>query len=659
MKNNFSEFKKDISIKDNELFLNFAATAPLTHETIKVLQKTLEKMQYPLGQYIYEAINDLEFARRDFAQLVNAHPKEIAFTQNTSTALSTIALGISWQAGDRILVPGNEFPSNYYPWLNLKNKGVICETFTPVKNEPIVETLKKLDLKRVKLISISAVSYETGRLYELEDFAKFCRSFGIYSCIDAIQAIGATPFDVKKIDMDFMASGAQKWLLGPVGCGMIYVKSSLLEKMHVPYVGWTSVKYPEYLDLKELEFSDEMTRFEPGLPGYLSILGMHTSLKRLNQIGYDRIFNQISYNTQYLKDHLTAMKLELLLGEHDKSAAIVSFKAPINLHARDIQELFDQEKVKVTARADYVRVSPHFFNDEADLDRLLNSVHKIFNRPKAHLVSTLRPPDIENRTSSKKILITGASGAIGKSIAKIFLEKGHELILISKTEKTAHKLKTELEEQFPKIKNEYLYADFSNQNDWNSFMEVLEKNYSKNLYALINCAGVATPGLFHQESIISLQDQLKVNFSAPMELMYIFINKLRTPDALGILTIVSSTGRCGSPVISAYSSSQAALWTLSESLSREYSDQNLTFTTFVSPALHSPFQKTVGRIALRYFRASGKFDYDTPENIAILAADCFLGKKSFYLSPLSRAKILLNAIWPEKMNQMILKLWRK
>jgi selenocysteine lyase/cysteine desulfurase/short-subunit dehydrogenase len=654
MENKIKIFKSNIERKENELFLNFAATAPLHRQTILTMKEAVDKMQYPLGQYIYNALNELEFTRRDFAELINAHPKEIAFVQNTSTALSMIALGLDWKPGDKILVPNNEFPSNYYPWLNLKKKGVICENFTPKKNESITDTLKKIDLTNVKLISISAVSYETGILYDLEGFTKFCKERNIYSCLDAIQAIGAVPIDVKKNDVDFMASGAQKWLLGPIGCGMLFVKAIHLEKMNVPFVGWTSVEYPEYLDLKDLTFSNEMTRFEPGLPGHLPILGTHTALKLLNEVGFKNIYAQIAKNTKYLTENLKSMNLELLLGDNDLSAGIISFSSPLKIHARDLQALFEKEKIKVTTRNNYIRVAPHFINDESDLNRFLETSEKIFNK-KPRIVKNISLP-LPDLTKNEKniIIVTGASGAIGKTMTKELSTKGFKLILVTKTTESMEKLKND----FPNNDFLFMSCDFNDQNQIETFSILLKTQYQNKIYAYINCAGIAPAGPFHEEELSSWKETTQVNSTAPMELMYLFLNHLKSPNALGVLNFVSSTGRCGSPILSAYSASQAALWTLTESLSREYADKNLVFTTFVSPALHSPMQKRIGRIAIRYFRVTGSFDYSTPEYIVPKALSYFLKRRSYFLSPLNRTKILLNSIWPEKISSMIKKVWR-
>jgi selenocysteine lyase/cysteine desulfurase/short-subunit dehydrogenase len=660
------QYREGLGFLEDGLFLNYAATAPLTQTVISEIQSATEQMKKPLGQYFYQALNQLEFARRQIGELIHASPKELAFTQNTSTAISTIALSIAWKPGDKVLVAANEFPSNYYPWVNLKNQGVLCETFQPLPNVSILETLQKRDLKNVRLISLSAVSYETGRLHEIEALASFCRDRGILSCIDAIQAIGAVPFDLKALDVDFMATGAQKWLMGPVGCGLIYAKAQHLESLHVPYVGWTSLKYPEYMELGPLEFSPEMTRFEPGLPNYLSIVGLAHSLKELKAVGMDTIFAKVRANTLHVQKNLRAMGLQLLTEAQDQTAGITSFRLPKGYDPRKAHEAYAHRKVFITARGDYVRVAPHFFNEVPELEHFLEvteDLMKVYRPQKisfetSGLLGAASVP-VSTLSANEKVLITGASGGLAPEVARAFLTRGMSVHLLGRTQESVKAIANTLSVEFPKTKITYDAADFSSATELAGlFARLSEPSQVSTFSALVNCASVADAGLFHEESIETARKALQVNVLAPIELMHLFLKSLKSEKALGILNIVSSTGRCGSPLLATYSASHAAIWTFSETLSREWADTGLTITTYVAPAMHSPLQKRLGRVALRYFKMSGTFDYEVPDKVAAEAVDCLFKKKSYYLSPASRVKILMNSWIPELVSSKIKKAWR-
>ncbi len=651
-------YRADLDCLKNGLFLNFAATAPLSRTVIEKLKTEVEEMKAPLGQRFYQCLNNLEHARRGFAELIGAKGCEIAFTQNTSSAISTIALSIQWSPGDKVLVADNEFPSNYYPWVNLKHQGVICEKFSPERNIPIVETLKKTDLTGVKLISLSAVSYQTGRLYELADFVNFCRDNGIYSCLDSIQAIGSVPFDVREIGMDFACSGAQKWLMGPVGCGLIYVREALLEKLHVPYVGWTSTEYPENFELGDLTFSPEMTRFEPGLPNYLAVMGMHHSLMQLKSLGWSNIFSAIGENTRYLQNGLTGLGFELLTGDRDLTAGIVSFIFPEGFDHRTVEEAYAKKKIKITTRDNYVRVSPQFFNMQSELDIFLQSTQEIFRKTKSVQVTMTtkireNPPAI----SVNKILIAGAGGHLGQALTWALARRGFSLHLVDKNQSALKQLAQDISAQFsaPEIET----VDFSVSSEVEKFFDRLKTNGASKYAGLVNCAGIVETSLFEELKSQDIAEMLKINIEFPTHLLHLFLTELRAPKALGVLNVVSSTGRCGSPLLAVYGATHAALWTLGESLAREYSDQDLAITTFVAPAMHSPMQKRMGRISLRFVRMSGVFPFALAENVAEDAVEGFLLRKNVHVAKANRLKIAINSLLPSVIDKKIRAVWRK
>ena len=212
----------------------------------------------------------------------------------------------------------------------------------------------------MRLISISAVSYATGRQYELKDIANFCRERNILICYDAIQALGTIPIDVSDIQPDFIASGAQKWLLGSVGGGFIYARKEWLDQLTVPLVGWASVKYAEDFSLKQLDFANEMSRFEPGLPNILPIAALDQSLQDLAQIGWEAIYARIKTNTDYLSQALSHANIKTL-AQQDQRAGITSFIIPPHLDINFLQKEFAKRKIHITQRENYIRVSPHFY----------------------------------------------------------------------------------------------------------------------------------------------------------------------------------------------------------------------------------------------------------------------------------------------------------
>lgn len=657
-------YRERLEINEKLLYLNYAATAPVTRTTVNKLISEVELLTQPLGTHFYDTLNDIENARRLLATLMGINPKHLAFTLNTSMAISMLALSVRLKPGDVVLVPDNEFPSNYFPWLNLRNKGVICKTFTPNPAISLAEDLKQQDLSNVKLISISAVSYETGRLYELEEFVSFCRENQILSCLDAIQAIGCIPFDLGKIDPDFMCSAAQKWIMGPVGCGFLYAKPELLENLDVPYVGWTSHRFPETMALDSLEFPDEMTRFEPGLPNYLPIIGTAASLVELNSIGWDTIYNGVQNNTMYLRDSLTSAGFRLLVEDVDRVAGITSFYLPEGASSRLTGEEYDKRSIKVTARNGYVRVSPHFFNEKKELDSFLNATEAIFKTQRTVSTPTVRSIERSNRvepvnSDSRKIMLLGAAGNLGSRLANLLAADAHPLYLVSRDAEKLSALANDLRAKHDGLNIQTRAVDFSDNDAVNEFIQHLRSEGAGQYHALINSCGEFYADLFHLLPDDNLGQSLKVNVEVPGRLIHLFLNTLCSPQAHGVMNIISSTGRCGSPLLANYGASNAALWTLGETLSREWVDTDLSVTSFVAPAMHSPLQKLMGRTALRYFRIAGGFDYEEPDEVAQEALKVFWQSKAVHVAKPSRKKLWTNALFPAIVSKRMRQAWRK
>lgn len=635
-------------ITRHDIYLNHAATAPIAQASITRMQAMAAEMERPLSEHFYRWLGVMEDTRRRLALLINAHPGEIAFCQNTSTGLSLIANAIPFQPGDKVLIPSNEFPSNRYIWQSLQHKGVTAEFFEVRTGVPIVDTLRQLSLQNVRLLSISAVSYLTGRLYELKEIAAFCREQGILSCFDTIQALGTVPFDVQIIQPDFIASGGQKWLLGSVGAGFIYARAEWLAQLQVPLVGWTSVQYPENFQLKELEFTQEMTRFEPGLPNILPIAALNQSLSDLALIGWENIYANIQQHTHYLSAALQTENIQPL-AYPDAYAGIVAFELPQADKLETVVQALQKKRIHVTQRGQYIRVSPHFYNTQAELDDFLN-ILSIHARP-----SIIHSSPVPPRTTPTYILISGATGHVGSAFARDLAGKGYHLMLLGRDNQKLSALQQELQHKYA-VTVLTSSIDLQDPAAVQACIQALAARPER-YHVLINAAGIAEADTFLHLSLSSMQQMLQINCVAAFQLMQAFLTQLQAPQALGILNIVAATGRCGWPLLSGYAASQAALWSLSEVLARELCHHpHLAVTTYVAPPMHSPLQKRLGRIALRYFKLKGDFPYAQSTQVVQEAWQAFEKKTPLYVAKYHRVVLWLNTLFPSIIWKRIKKL---
>ncbi|HVV67614.1 MAG TPA: aminotransferase class V-fold PLP-dependent enzyme [Gammaproteobacteria bacterium] len=649
---NLNKIRSNYPITQRDIFLNHAATSPVSHAVITRIKTLTDEMQRPLSEHFYNWLGIVEETRRMLADLINAQPTEIAFCQSTSMALNIIAHALPLRPGDKVIVPSNEFPSNIYVWQNLRQRGIEFEFFEVLPGVPVVETLRNINLHRVRLISISAVSFLTGRLYELKSIVDFCHERDIYICYDAIQAIGAIPFDVQHSGVDFVASGGQKWLLGSVGAGFFYVRKALLETLNVPYVGWTSVKYPEDFSLKELDLATDITRFEAGLPNILPIAGLNQSLRDLTAIGLEHIFTRIKENTTYLTTALNEQGINTL-AQQDLCSGIVSFNIPPHLDLEYFNKYLLQHNIHITQRNDYIRLSPHFYNTEQDLQQLLAGL-------KIAYVKKL-PTDRESKNiasvsvnQDKRILLIGANGILGKALARELAQQGFGITLVGRDQPQLAELAAGLQSAGSGHIS-YETVDFTAPEMFANFLARLRAAGIK-YHALIHCAGVVHAAPFTALSKDDFNEMFRVNCLAAFQLMQLFINELAAENSWGILNIVSPTGRCGYPLLSAYAATNAALWTLTEAIARE--EEKVPVMLFVAPAMHSRMQKRIGRVLLRYFKLSGTFDYAQPLAVAREILKILPKGKPLVISKKNRKMLLLNAICPGLINRRIRKIWK-
>ncbi|MBK7091297.1 MAG: aminotransferase class V-fold PLP-dependent enzyme [bacterium] len=277
---------------DQKTFFNNASYAPV----LKVVKQAIDDyiggvMNLNVGDV--EAKTHLANIRRDAAAIIGAHSDEIEFAINTSSGLNLAVLGLDWEAGDEVLIPDNEFPSVPYPYRALEDRGVVIKYIpTPNRNFSFDE-MTRLVTKRTKVLSISFVQYFNGFRNDLKRIGEFCKERDIYFIVDAIQGLGACPLNVKDCHIDLLATGAQKWLLSPLGSGFFFVSKQAKRQLKSYTTGWMGVDWNlNYTDLTHFDrdaFVD-CRRFNLGSYPYIQLWGMAAALAYICRLGVDNIF---------------------------------------------------------------------------------------------------------------------------------------------------------------------------------------------------------------------------------------------------------------------------------------------------------------------------------------------------------------------------------
>ncbi len=289
-----------------------------------------------------------------------------------------MAQGIKWKKGDRVILNDLEFPANVYPFLNLKKEGVIVDFVKSkegkVSAEEIIEAVKP----ETKVISISLVQFLTGYRADLEKIGKVCNEKGIIFSVDAIQGLGAVRVDVEKCYIDFLSAGTQKWLLGMRGLGFIHITEELQKQLEPKYVGWLSVTGAWDLLNYNLTLKNSAEAFQCGTISFAAVYALSASLGLLDEFGFDKVEKRVINNSLLLLERLEEIGVNTVLNKNDEKylAGIISFKHP------DYQKIFDsltEKNIYCAVREGYVRLAPHFYNNDDDIIRVVKELAVILN----------------------------------------------------------------------------------------------------------------------------------------------------------------------------------------------------------------------------------------------------------------------------------------
>jgi len=355
-------------------YLDHAAIAPLATPVRSTMEVFLARMtEEPFELAHWERL--LGQVRSRVAELLSVGPESIAFTKNMTTGLGLVAAGLDWEAGDNIVGVDREFPSNIYPWMGLKRKGVELRLYRPEQGRIDVKALVRHCDRRTRVLAISAVQFWSGFRTDLGALGTALRGRDVLLVVDAMQAAGALQLDLSKTPVDFLAAGAQKWLLGPIGIGVVYVGPRMLDRMSPVTIGPESVvRNREYVDY-DLTFKPDARRFEEAAPNYPGILGLGAAVNLLLRCGPRAVEEAVLRLADRLRDELPRRGYELVFKPTlpSERSGIVSFRhprmVPAELHTR-----LREAGVIIALRSDFLRASPHYYNSDEDLDRLLEAL---------------------------------------------------------------------------------------------------------------------------------------------------------------------------------------------------------------------------------------------------------------------------------------------
>jgi len=355
------------------IHLNHAAVGPWPVRTAQAVQRFAEANMREGSRAYLQWMKEEQRLRELLAQFINApSPDDIALLKNTSEALSVAAYGLDWKPGDNVVCPSEEFPSNRLVWQSLEPRfGVQTRLVDLAQSpDPEVALIEALDAN-TRLLSVSAVQYASGLRLDLERLGEACRARGVLFCVDAIQQLGALPFDAQACQADFVAADGHKWMLGPEGLALFYVRPVIRDRLKLNQYGWHMVEDLGDYDRMDWAPARSARRFECGSPNMLAIHALAASLDLLLETGLENISNVISGKIEYLIDSIESKGFEILSPKAPaRRAGILTFRREDEDMAKLYQRLMEAG-VLCAHRGGGVRFSPHFYTPEADLDAAL------------------------------------------------------------------------------------------------------------------------------------------------------------------------------------------------------------------------------------------------------------------------------------------------
>lgn len=343
-------------------YLNHAAVAPWPRRASSAVSQFAEQ-NATLGARDYPQWLKIENRLRErLARLLNAPTSaDVALVKNTSEALSFVAFGLDWRAGDQIVISDEEFPSNRVVWEALQPQGVEVIQVSLAGADPEADLLAACT-PRTRLLAISAVQYASGIRLDLDRLGHGCEQRGVLLCIDAIQQLGALPFDVQQSRCAFAMADGHKWMLGPEGLGVFYCRSDLRPQLKLHEYGWHMLEHAGDYDRGDWQPARSARRFECGSPNMLGAVALEASLSLLEEVGMHQVAASLNERMEWLRTGLRQLPgIELLSpAQPERSAGIVTFR----LAGSANQALFEQlkaEQVVCALRGGGIRLSPHFY----------------------------------------------------------------------------------------------------------------------------------------------------------------------------------------------------------------------------------------------------------------------------------------------------------
>ena len=362
---------REFPVAEHWAYFDHAAVAPLLRRSGDALRAWVDDQERH-GVVNWPAWGrKVERARQACADLIHADAGEIAFIANTTSGIGLIAEGYPWKPGDSVVTAAEEYPSNLYPWMNLASRGVSLRTVPTRPDGRIwVDDLADAIDSTTRVLTISHVEFASGFRNDLDALSELCRSRGIALFVDAIQGLGPLTIDVRRTPIDFLAADGHKWLLGPEGAGLLFIRRDWIDRLRPIGVGWKSVVSSYNAPSADFTLKPDASRWEGGTFAMAPLQAFAQSLELFLEIGPDVVSSRILDRANAVRELARSAGWTVLGSVRpEDQAGIVALDKPgvdPEAFARDVRD----RGIALSCRRGRVRISPHIYNNADDLGRL-------------------------------------------------------------------------------------------------------------------------------------------------------------------------------------------------------------------------------------------------------------------------------------------------
>ena len=370
------KYRKEFPVTEKYIYLDHAGVAALSLRVKHAVEQFLSESSHGGAFHYPKWAQRVVEIRKAAARLINSRTDEIAFVKSTSHGLSIVAEGLDWKPGENVIIYEKEFPSNLFPWLNLKRKGVEVRSIPSREGRILFEDIEALMDPGTRLLAISSVQFANGFRIDIQKLGMLCKKKNVLLCVDAIQSLGVIPMDVRAFNIDFLSADAHKWLLGPEGIGIFYCRKDLAARLAPPLVGWKSVKNEFAFDQPDFQLKNDVLRFEEGSQNLMGILGLGAAVDLLLEIGIEHIQEHVlGLGDGIIKESETRGFMLLSPKERDSRGGSVTFTG--YFHPIKAMNALREKGILVNVRGGGIRVSPHFYNTGAEIERFFAALDEV------------------------------------------------------------------------------------------------------------------------------------------------------------------------------------------------------------------------------------------------------------------------------------------